>query len=113
MRILGRAILFAEVYAIFAAGVVAFAPLQPATAADFTVTTPNNAFVWTINGMGNNPILTLVRGKSYTFAVSSASFHPFEITNAPPGSVTGNNTFSGTVTFNVPADPGDYGYHCS
>src|SRR5437870_1152339 len=81
-------------------------------AADFTVTSPG--FFYSINGMSPDPTLTLLRGHTYTFEVSTASFHPFEITNAPNGSVTGNNTSSGTITFSVPANaPNTVGYQCS
>src|SRR5215831_20659602 len=69
---------------------------MPVCAADFTVTTPGAAYAYTINGMSPNPVLTLTRGKTYTFTISTSSIHPFEITNAPPGSVLNNNISSGT-----------------
>ena len=40
-------------------------------AADFNVTSPGSSY--TINGQASNPTLTLVRGKTYTFAISAAS----------------------------------------
>src|ERR1041385_2750247 len=46
-------------------------------AADFAVTSPG--FFYAINGNQPNPTLTLVRGRTYTFAVNSSSIHPFEI----------------------------------
>src|SRR5215831_3582748 len=47
-------------------GTLLFA-LQTLTAADFTVTTPG--FFYAISGMQPNPTLTLVRGRTYTFAI--------------------------------------------
>jgi hypothetical protein len=38
--------------------------------ADFTVTTPNAQFSFQINGV-NSPTLTLVRGRTYTFEIST------------------------------------------
>src|SRR5579885_1496639 len=51
-----------------------------ALGADFTVASPG--FFYSINGTGVNPTITLVRGKTYTFAVSASSFHPFLIQSA-------------------------------
>lgn len=58
-------------------------------------------------------MLTLVRGKTYTFSVSTALDHPFEILGAPAGSVLNNNISSGTITFNVPTNAANYRYICS
>ena len=58
-------------------------------------------------------MLSLVRGRIYTFAVNTSSVHPFEILGAPPGSVMNNNISSGTVTFNVPTNAVNYSYVCS
>ena len=87
----------------------------PALAADFTVTSPG--FFFSINGMSPNPTLTLVRGQTYTFDVSTAcgSFgHPFEILT--PGVLVSNNICSGTITYtvatNAPATNSP-GYECS
>ncbi|HEX4263209.1 MAG TPA: hypothetical protein VH597_02630 [Verrucomicrobiae bacterium] len=91
---------------------------QMARAQDFNVTTPGGQFAFLINGMDNNPMITLVRGHTYTFAIdTTASFHPFFIGTAvfgpaAPG-VTGNNVTSGTVTFAVPIDAADCVYYCS
>src|SRR5258705_212590 len=67
--------------------------LSHAFSADFAVTyTGLSAYAF--NGAGSNPTLTLIRGQTYTFAVSTPTGpfgHPFRITNAPPGSTTGNN----------------------
>ncbi|MEY4917635.1 MAG: hypothetical protein RL616_1548 [Verrucomicrobiota bacterium] len=85
-------------------------------AADFNVTTPGGQFAFMINAVNNNPTITLVRGRTYTFAVSTDGFHPFRIGAAvfgsvPPG-VTGENTSSGTVTFAVPANAANCVYYC-
>jgi len=76
-------------------------------AADFTVTSPGYYFL--INSQ-SNPTLTLVRGKTYTFAVSTSSIHPFEIES--PGA-TNNNISHGTITYTVPTNAANYGYICS
>ncbi len=80
---------------------------------DYMVTARSFDSAYTINGAANNPTLTLVRGRTYTFLVSSCSCHPFEIRGAPPGSVTNNNTNDGVITFNVPATAANYTYVCS
>ena len=74
-------------------------------AADFTVTSPG--FFCAINGNQPNPTLTLVRGRTYTFAVNSSSIHPFEILS--PG-MQNNNIAQGTITYTVPTN---YTYICS
>ena len=83
-----------------------------ALGADFTVTSPG--FFYSINGASTNPTLTLVRGRTYTFAVSTSVNHPFEIMS--PGPASGNNTSSGTITYtvatNAPAT-NNPGYRCS
>jgi len=79
-----------------------------ALAADFTVTSPG--FFYAINGNQPNPTLTLVRGRTYTFAVSAASNHPFFINS--PG-VQNNNIFQGTITYTVPNVASNYNYFCS
>lgn len=83
-----------------------------ALGADFTVTSPG--FFYSINGASPNPTLTLVRGQTYTFAVNTSVNHPFQILS--PGSVLGNNTSSGTITYtvatNAPAT-NNPGYWCS
>ena len=92
--------------------------LSPARAADFNVTTPGGFY--SINGTnssGPSPTLTLVRGRTYTFAVSVASFHPFNIGTSvggpPPTGVSGSPTISGTVTFVVPTNAANCVYYCS
>lgn len=77
-------------------------------AADFTVTTPG--FFYAINENQPNPTLTLVRGKTYTFAVSAESDHPFFINS--PG-VSNNNISQGTITYTVPNVASNYNYFCS
>jgi hypothetical protein len=79
-----------------------------ATAADFTVTSPGSFF--SINGQ-TNPKLTLIRGKTYTFAVNTAcGSHPFKINSL---GVTNNNICSGTLTYTVPLTFSNYQYICS
>src|SRR6059036_1687664 len=81
---------------------------QAVFAADFTVTSPG--FFYAINGNQPNPTLTLVRGRTYTFAVNSSSIHPFEILS--PG-VLNNNISQGTITYTVPNVASNYSYICS
>jgi len=78
-------------------------------ASDFSVSTPGGAYAYTINGM-QNPALTLVQGKTYTFNVNASSIHPFYINS--PG-VQNNNITQGTVTYTVPTGTGNYSYYCS
>lgn len=84
-----------------------------ANAADFNIASPG--FFFTTNGTATqNPTITLVRGRLYTFAVSTASFHPFQILAA--GNITNNNISSGTITYLVPTNaPATIspGYQCS
>ena len=88
-------------------------------AADFQVTSPN---VFSINGTGNNPTITLVRGRTYTFEINvSPFFHPFFIGTAvgngiAPEGVSGDNgnpAGTGTITFAVPANAPDCVYYCT
>jgi hypothetical protein len=81
-----------------------------ALAADFNVISPGSFY--SINGMSPNPVLTLVRGETYTFAISTASNHPFQIVS-PAGTTTNNNISSGTITFRVPTNAANYRYRCS
>jgi hypothetical protein len=79
------------------------------SAADFTVTSPG--FFYSISGQsGQNPTLTLVRGKTYTFAINTSSIHPFLIKST---GVQNNNISSGTITFTVPNVVSNYAYICS
>ncbi len=77
-------------------------------AADFTVTSPG--FFYAINGDQPNPTITLVRGRTYTFAVNSSADHPFLINS--PG-VQNNNITQGTITYTVPNVASNYTYICS
>jgi hypothetical protein len=83
------------------------APLLAAPA-DFTVTSPG--FFYSINSASPNPVLTVVRGNTYTFAVSTESDHPFEIRST---GVSNNNISSGTITWTVPLAASNYTYICS
>src|ERR1041384_6234945 len=92
-----------------------FIGLPALAAADFTVTSPG--FFYSINGARPNPTLTLVRGRAYTFSLSTTcgTFgHPFEI--LAPGVVSNNNICSGTITYTVPTNApatNSPGYVCS
>ena len=80
--------------------------------ADFAVTSPG--FFYSINGAQPNPTITLVRGRTYTFSVSTAANHPFQILS--PGTFTNNNISSGTLTYVVPTNApatNNPGYRCS
>jgi len=82
----------------------------PAAAADFTVTTPGGQFAFNING-SNSPTLTLVRGRTYAFAVNTTpNLHPFHIQS--PG-VMNNDITTGTMTYTVPATATNYSYYCT
>ncbi len=85
-----------------------FSGAPAASGADFVVTSPG--YYYSINGASPDPVLTLVRGKTYTFAVNTASIHPFYIDS--PG-VSNNNIYSGTITYTVPLAASNYTYYCS
>jgi VCBS repeat-containing protein len=86
--------------------------VQASNAIDFTVTSPGFFFQFT--GLsGANPLLTLQRGRTYRFRINTAAIHPFEILDAPPGSVTNNNINDGILTFTVPPGEGSYRYNCT
>lgn len=86
--------------------------VQANNAVDFTVSVAGFNYVFTgVSGL--NPVLTLTRGRTYRFRINTSVAHPFEILDAPSGSVTNNNISSGILTFAVPAGPGEYRYHCS
>ncbi len=91
-----------------AAVIVSFLFSQAVFAADFAVTSPG--FFYAINGNQPNPTITLVRGRTYTFAVNSSSIHPFEIIS--PG-VLNNNIGQGIITYTVPTAASNYSYICS
>jgi len=79
------------------------------SAADFNVTTPGGQFAFNINGV-DSPTLTLIRGRTYTFAVSTTpGFHPFRINSS---GASPNNISSGTITYTVPASAVNYTYDC-
>ena len=84
----------------------------PVTGADFVVTTPGHYYA--ISGLpGQNPVLELRRGSTYTFQIDAAEIHPFAILDAPPGSVTNNDITQGTLTFTVPTTAQNYRYRCT
>ena len=86
--------------------------------------TNNASTAWNFTeATGDNPVLTLYRGATYTFNIS-ASGHPFYFTtddgtNFVSGTyvdeytsgVTGSRTDSGTLTFVVPSDAPDILYY--
>jgi len=95
----------------------AFAPWGAFAAADFSVTTPGDQFAYIINGLNNNPTITLVRGKTYTFSINTNPDHPFSIGTAlgfpaPPGVSGANGASSGLITFKVPTNAQDCVYYC-
>jgi len=82
----------------------------PATP-DFFVTSPG--FFYAFSGVsGQNPVITLQRGRTYRFSIDTDDIHPFEII-APTGTVQNNNISFGVITFTVPATAQNYSYHCS
>lgn len=81
------------------------------SAADFSVTTPSGQFSFNINNTSPNPTITLVRGQTYTFAVTNSSFHPFNILNS--AGVVNNNISTGIITYTVPLTVTNYAYECS
>jgi hypothetical protein len=107
--------------ALASLGVFGGAAWSAAAATTFDVNNSGmSAFV--IDGV-NNPTLTLTRGQTYTFTVSSVG-HPFWITtargagdteaNAFSQGVTGNGASPGTVSFGVPASaPATLFYQCA
>jgi hypothetical protein len=96
------------------------APGAVATGTVFTITAPNSPTSYTINNV-DNPALTLQRGQTYTFNISSVG-HPFfisttsgtNVANAYNTGVTNNNIQSGTLTFVVPMTaPNTLFYDCA
>lgn len=94
------------------------APIVARAQTTFIVTN-NGATSYRVDGV-NNPILSLERGKTYTFNIT-ASGHPFYIktirttgsNNQYTSGVTGNGTQVGTLTFVVPMDaPNQLFYQC-
>jgi hypothetical protein len=86
------------------------------TAADFNVTSPGSFY--NINGEEPNPAITLTRGQTYTFGITTAADHPFAIVTEAfefdVAGVSNNNTHDGTITFVVPLDaPDTLLYICS
>ena len=82
--------------------------------ADFTVTNQGvSAYVFSGSGLSNaqNPTLSFVRGRSYTFDINTSG-HPFLIksvastgtNNLFSDGVSGNGIEVGTITFTVPDD---------
>lgn len=98
-------------------------PIIPAVALpddqEFGVTASGaSAYVFSGAATGNNPTLTLQRGKTYRFDIN-ASGHPFEIRVSNGGSAYTNgvvtqNATNGAVYFTVPEDaPNSLVYQCT
>ena len=86
------------------------AGIDTTNAADFNVTTPNSQFAFRINNV-DSPTLTLVRGETYTFSISTTpNFHPFRINSM---GVSNNNISSGMMTYIVPTNAANYFYDCT
>ena len=85
--------------------------VQASNEVDFVVTSPGFFFVFS-GVSGTNPVLTLTRGRTYRFRIQTSVVHPFEILDAPPGSVTNNGISNGILTFAVPASANNYEYWC-
>ncbi len=92
---------------------------QRAAAQDFSVSAPTMT-AYVINAQ-NNPSLTLVRGRTYTFAINAPG-HPFYIKTAQvtgttsqyTSGVTNNGATSGTLSFAVPSNaPTPLFYQCA
>jgi len=94
-------------------------PPGPTGSRNFNITNSGSG-QYVIDGVANNPSISLLRGLSYTFTVN-ASGHPFWIKtsqttgtgNAYSTGVTNNGTQSGTINFVVPANaPSTLYYIC-
>ncbi|HEX3799097.1 MAG TPA: hypothetical protein VH413_10385 [Verrucomicrobiae bacterium] len=95
---------------LFAAGI--------SHAQDFNVSTPNEEFAFLINGVDGSPTITLMRGHTYTFAISTTpGFHPFALGTSlfgpTPAGVVNNNISTGTITYTVPINAPNCVYYCS
>jgi hypothetical protein len=84
---------------------------------DFIIETPDGQFNYWVNGVSNNPTITLVRGHTYTFLVTNASpIHPVAfgdpVTTDPVPGVSGDNTTNGIITYAVPLTATNSIYYC-
>ena len=100
---------------------------------NFDITTPGSVFQYFVDGtnntgvgagssISNSPTLVLTAGQTYTFNVSVAAFHPFEITDTLPtgtadhySNATPTTVTSGTMTLVIPATgfPSTLWYQCA
>jgi hypothetical protein len=87
---------------------LSLALLPVVLSADFTVSSPG--FFYSINGASPNPALKVLQGETYTFAINTARYHPFEILSE---GVSNNNISSGIITWTVPLVATNYQYRCS
>ena len=81
----------------------------------------SNQYLFTPNGLTRNPTLTLYRGKTYTFNITSPG-NPFSFkTDRTPGTLNrytpetlnGNAVENGTITFTIPFNAPDILYYVS
>lgn len=100
-------------FGIVLLGTVCWACCTAVKAGDFEITATMEENSYTVNGVGWDPPLTLIRGKTYTFKVEACDCHPVIIVGAPLDAVDNNNTHSGTITFRVPMAAANYAYRCS
>ena len=94
-------------------------PPGPAGSRNFNITNSGSG-QYVIDGVANNPSISLLKGLSYTFTVN-ASGHPFWIKTAQntgtgdaySTGVTNNGTESGVISFDVPSNaPSTLYYIC-
>ena len=94
-------------------------PPGPAGSRNFNITNSGSG-QYVIDGVANNPSISLLKGLSYTFTVN-ANGHPFWIKtsqstgtgNAYSTGVTNNGTESGVISFDVPSNaPSTLYYIC-
>jgi plastocyanin len=117
---MGRRFWAAFAFVVATASAILAGPRPAAAATNFNVSNSGMS-AYIVDGVPN-PNLTLTRGQTYTFTVSSSG-HPFWITIARGADsaivnqwsmgVTSNGASPGTVTFTVPdAAPGTLFYQC-
>jgi hypothetical protein len=82
----------------------------------YAVTSPG--FYFAIDGVANNPGITLKRGKKYKFKVTTSNIHPFSIRTGSTSAsmlyndgVTNNDSYDKIITFDVPCGAPDPLYY--
>jgi len=80
-----------------------------------TYAVTNSGLSYTINGVPNNPSISMMRGNTYSLVINAVG-HPFwiqSVSGAYNTGVTNNGIDSGTITFSVPLDaPNTLYYVC-